>query len=400
MSGYAPGWATLQLAAVHPHRAPAAAPGRAPPTRRPPRRARRTARRGGRPTGSDEHRVRRVLGAQRGERLADDAEQRADRTLALGVGAFAVVVVGEHAARAPQVATGPARVLVVLPEREGGVEQHRRARCPDARLPPAPRPRRRWLAKPRRSARTRRRGPRRRGVALVPRLQVRQRPQGVGPAEVPELEQHRPAAQLLHAQRLAVDPRRPGRERRRRDLVVRRPRHASPQRRPLTPPLQTHPHAPHPSLPRSRSHGIRPRPRSRPPGTTSRIRTRRIRPCPRSRSHGITHAPAHARPASPGAPADARPASPAPAADARPAGPADVARHHPHPPLTRARHHPHARSRPPGTTRRIRTCRIRPATRSRPRSRRATTPTPGTHRRTPSPTPPGANASRPARSAR
>ena len=59
-------------------------------------------------------------------------------------------------------------------------------------------------------------------VALVPRLDVGQRAQRVGAAEVPELDQHRAAALLVHAQRRDVDPGQARRERRRRDGVDRR----------------------------------------------------------------------------------------------------------------------------------------------------------------------------------
>ena len=44
------------------------------------------------------------------------------------------------------------------------------------------------------------------GVAPVPRAQVGERAQRVGAAEVPELDEHGPAALLVHAQRRDVDP--------------------------------------------------------------------------------------------------------------------------------------------------------------------------------------------------
>ena len=52
------------------------------------------------------------------------------------------------------------------------------------------------------------------GVALVPRHQVRQRAQRVHAAEVPELDEHGPAALLVHPQRGGVDPLELARERR------------------------------------------------------------------------------------------------------------------------------------------------------------------------------------------
>ena len=57
-------------------------------------------------------------------------------------------------------------------------------------------------------------------VALVPRLQVRERAQRVDAAEVPELDEHGPAALLVHAQRRDVDPRQLARERRGGDGVL------------------------------------------------------------------------------------------------------------------------------------------------------------------------------------
>ena len=61
------------------------------------------------------------------------------------------------------------------------------------------------------------------GVALVPGLDVGQRPQRARAAEVPELDEDRPAALLVHPQRRDVDPGKARRERRRRDGVDRRP---------------------------------------------------------------------------------------------------------------------------------------------------------------------------------
>jgi hypothetical protein len=52
------------------------------------------------------------------------------------------------------------------------------------------------------------------GVALVPRLQVGQRPQRVHAADVEELDEHRPAPLLVHPQRRDVDPAHRARERR------------------------------------------------------------------------------------------------------------------------------------------------------------------------------------------
>jgi hypothetical protein len=45
------------------------------------------------------------------------------------------------------------------------------------------------------------------GVALVPGLEVREGAQRVDPAEVPELDQHRASALLVHPQRRDVHPR-------------------------------------------------------------------------------------------------------------------------------------------------------------------------------------------------
>jgi hypothetical protein len=60
------------------------------------------------------------------------------------------------------------------------------------------------------------------GVALVPCLDVRQRPQRAGTAEVPELDEHGAAALLVHAQGSDVDPGDLHREGRSGDVVDRR----------------------------------------------------------------------------------------------------------------------------------------------------------------------------------
>ena len=59
-----------------------------------------------------------------------------------------------------------------------------------------------------------------RGVALVPGRQVGHRPQRVDAAEVPELDQHRPPALLVHPQRRDADPGQIARERRGGDRVL------------------------------------------------------------------------------------------------------------------------------------------------------------------------------------
>ena len=87
------------------------------PTRRPPRtgRSRRPAgRRSAR--GSSAPGV--VLGAQRRERLALDAEQLLDLALGLRVGALAVVAASSAPSRVPQVARRPALVAVEVPQLE------------------------------------------------------------------------------------------------------------------------------------------------------------------------------------------------------------------------------------------------------------------------------------------
>ena len=60
-------------------------------------------------------------------------------------------------------------------------------------------------------------------VALVPGAQVGEHSQRLHAAEVPELDEHRPAALLVHAQRRDVDPLQLPRKRRRFDRVDRRP---------------------------------------------------------------------------------------------------------------------------------------------------------------------------------
>ena len=166
-------------------------PGRARPTPRPPRRVRRTARSRRSSEGTTSSRPGRPRAAAGASGSTSMPEQLADRALALGVGALAVVVVGEHARRRP---TGSARA-----SRRSHSRARARSPCraaPGARSPAAP---------PRRAPRPRPRSPETRAqwtdtttsprsrVARVPRLQIRQRPQRVRPAEVPELEQHRPA---------------------------------------------------------------------------------------------------------------------------------------------------------------------------------------------------------------
>ena len=94
-----------------------------------------------------------------------------------------------------------------------------RARCRSAPPTGSPAARPRGARSPRRARAGTRRCARRRsagrlGVALVPRLQVRQRAQRVDAAEVPELDQHGLAALLVHAQRRHVDPLAVARERR------------------------------------------------------------------------------------------------------------------------------------------------------------------------------------------
>ena len=156
----------------------------------------------------------RVLGAQRRHELALDAEQRLDLALGLVVGALAVVHRVERPAGVPQVARRPALVAVEVPQLEPLVDH-------DRVLDAEPRDGRdgglgvaRGLeaagvdadhAQPVA------------GVALVPRRQVRQRAQRVDAAEVPELDEHRPAALLVHAQGRDVDPRELARERGRGD---------------------------------------------------------------------------------------------------------------------------------------------------------------------------------------
>ena len=65
----------------------------------------------------------RVLGTQRRERVALDAEQLLDRQLGAEVIALAEVVLEQPCAAVEQVARGPALVLVLLPELEVRVDQ-------------------------------------------------------------------------------------------------------------------------------------------------------------------------------------------------------------------------------------------------------------------------------------
>jgi len=156
----------------------------------------------------------RVLRPDRRHRLGLDAQQLLDLPLGLVVGTLAVVQRVQRAAGVPQVAARPALVAVHVPELELGVDHDRvRDRKPLDRAPDVLLVLRRGEA-----AGVDADDPQVR-VALVPRLQVRHRPQRVHAAEVPELDQHRAAALLVHPQRRHVEPREPARERRRRDRV-------------------------------------------------------------------------------------------------------------------------------------------------------------------------------------
>ena len=166
----------------------------------------------------DEQRAGGILWAQRRERLARYAEQLLDRQFGLEVATLAVAVLGERALRGPQVARRPADVLVLLPEREVAVEQDRMRD-----LEALNRGADRLLARRRTEAGAVRSDHDQSviDVAFVPGLDVGEGAQRVRPAEVPELDQHWPAAQLVHGERGRIDPGRAGRECRRGDRVDR-----------------------------------------------------------------------------------------------------------------------------------------------------------------------------------
>jgi hypothetical protein len=160
----------------------------------------------------------RILAAKRLEGIGRDLQQFADLLLRLVVGALAVVHREQPQLPVEEVARRPCLVLVLLPEPELRVEQH-------GVLDPQPRDRRAdLLGILRRRIRAGVHGDDAqpgRGVALVPAADVVQRAQRVGPAEVPELDQHRPPELLVEAQRRDVDPLRLDREERGADPVGR-----------------------------------------------------------------------------------------------------------------------------------------------------------------------------------
>ena len=72
-----------------------------------------------------DQRARLVLGMHRPERLARGPQELLDRELGLGVGALAVVVLGQVPVAVPQVARRPALVVVGAPQLEADVDAHR-----------------------------------------------------------------------------------------------------------------------------------------------------------------------------------------------------------------------------------------------------------------------------------
>ena len=106
----------------------------------------------------------------------------------------------------PQVARGPALVAVEVPDLQPRVDHDGVLDARAARR----RARRLRVARAGEAAGVDADHPQPVGrVARVPGLEVGQRPQRVDAAEVPELDEHRPAALLVHAQRGDVDPRQP-----------------------------------------------------------------------------------------------------------------------------------------------------------------------------------------------
>src|SRR2546423_6164255 len=169
-------------------------------------------------SGDGDQRLGVVLGVHRAEGLALEAEQLLDDRLGVGVGALAVVVVDERQALVEQVARRPALVLVEVPHRVVGVEQHG---VPDAQARDR-RARGGVVASGREAGGVHGDDAQARGaVALVPGAHVGQRAQRVGATEVPELDEHRPTDLLVHAQRRHVDPFQVAREGRRDDGVDR-----------------------------------------------------------------------------------------------------------------------------------------------------------------------------------
>ncbi len=152
-----------------------------------------------------------VLGPDRRQRLDVDAEQLGDRAFGLVVGALAEVVLEQQPVLVEQIAGRPAEVVVVGERLQLGVDQHRV-------LDPESLHGRgdvvgvgRWgkaggVHTDHLQALV--------AVALVPCPQVGEGADRVGPTEVPELDQHGPAALLVHSQRLDVQPARLGWERR------------------------------------------------------------------------------------------------------------------------------------------------------------------------------------------
>src|SRR3954470_23965697 len=166
--------------------------------------------------GDGDERVRVVLGVHRRDGLAVVAEQLLDGALGLRVGALPVVEVDQPQLLVEEVARRPPRVLVEVPDLHVGVEQ-------DRVLDAQPRDglaRGGVVARGREAGRVHADDAQPGGrVALVPGLDVRQRAQRAGAAEVPELDQHGTAELLVDAQHRDVDPVQPGRERRGGDAV-------------------------------------------------------------------------------------------------------------------------------------------------------------------------------------
>ncbi len=114
-----------------------------------------------------ERRTRDILGAQRCQRLALNAQELLDRQLRFGVRALAVVVLEQARVPVEQVARRPAQILVVLPDLELASRSAPDTRSPVAPPPPSP-PVRRARGQSRGSALRSRAAPPRRSARATP----------------------------------------------------------------------------------------------------------------------------------------------------------------------------------------------------------------------------------------
>ena len=208
----AAGLVDRERAAVDAHRRPRRRP---PPTRRRPRTGRSRRRAGPRSGPAAARPARPRAGAAASGSRSTPSSSWISRSVSV-VGALAVVQ------RVQRAVAGPTGSAPASPRCRRSPTARAARRSPPGTGSPSRSTARAHVRRRRARARSRRCGSpiTRRpssGVALVPGPQVRERAQRVDAAEVPELDQHRPAALLVHPQRRDVDPRQVARERRRGD---------------------------------------------------------------------------------------------------------------------------------------------------------------------------------------